>query len=86
MELDILNYDAELVAEVNELIDQHLEEEEPVVTINTFRRLIKEGYTDYQARNLIGQCVAYELTSEHGFDERRYALHLSYLPQLNFDW
>ncbi|MFW6019715.1 MAG: hypothetical protein ACOCPM_03965 [Bacteroidales bacterium] len=86
MEFDILNHDADLVADINELLDQHLEDEEPAVTINTFRRLVNEGYTDYQARNLIGKCVAFELTSEHGFDQRRYALHLSYLPQVNFEW
>lgn len=86
MEPELLIRDEDLMAEIDELIDMHLEEGEPAVTQKTLKRLVKEGYTDFQARELIGHCVAYELTSDRGFDQRRYTLHLSYLPHVNFDW
>ncbi|MFO8087430.1 MAG: hypothetical protein R6T91_06445 [Bacteroidales bacterium] len=86
MDFETLSHDADLVAEINEMIDMHLEEEEPKITSQTFKRLVDDGFTDFQVRNLIGKCIAYELTSDRGFDDRRYKLHLSYLPNINFEW
>lgn len=86
MDFELLNHNEDLIAEVNELIDTHLEENDPEITGQTFNRLVKDGYTDFQARNLISKCMAFELTSDRGFDEKRYSVHLSHLPDVNFEW
>jgi hypothetical protein len=86
MDLGMLIRDEDLIAEINEVIDTHLDENDPEITKKTLKRLVKEGYTDVQARELVGHCVAYELTSGKGFDLRRYTLHLSYLPYIGFEW
>lgn len=86
MEAEILLHDEDLLAEVNEMIDDHLEEGEPAITVDTLRRLVREGYTDVQAREMISRCVAFELTSKRGYSEKRYSANLALLPDVNFHW
>ncbi|MFO8053769.1 MAG: hypothetical protein R6U19_01215 [Bacteroidales bacterium] len=86
MESDFSIGDQDLMAEIDDLIDLHLEEGEPEITRSTLKRLSEEGFTDFQARELIAQCVAYELTSDRGFSEKRFTTHLSSLPDINFEW
>lgn len=86
MDLSMINADEDLIARINEIIDTHLEENDPEDTGETLQRLVKEGYTDIQARELIGRCVAFELSSNKDFDMERYKMHLSYLPYINFAW
>ncbi len=86
MEAETLLHDEDLLAEVNEMIDDHLEEGEPAITGETLKRLVREGYTDFQARELIARCVAFELTSKRGYTEKRYSANLALLPDMNFDW
>lgn len=86
MEFDFSIGDQDLMAQIDDIIDQHLDEGEPAITGETLKRLASEGYTDFQARELVGQCVAYEITSDRGFSQRRYAKHMASLPSINFEW
>ena len=66
------------------IIKNQMEEDNPPETNETYNRLIKEGYSDFEAKQLIGQCVAVELYNvlKHGkpFDEERYVNNLKQLP------
>ena len=66
------------------IIKNQMEEDNPPETNETYNRLIKEGYSNFEAKQLIGQCVAVELYNvlKHGkpFDEERYVNNLKQLP------
>ena len=66
------------------VIKNQMEENNPPETNETYNRLIKEGYSDFESKQLIGQCVAVELYNvlKHGkpFDEERYVKNLKQLP------
>ncbi|MFP4619923.1 MAG: DUF1841 family protein [Bacteroidales bacterium] len=67
------------------VIKNQMEENNPPETNKTYNRLIKEGYSDFEAKQLIGQCVAVELYNllKHSkpFDEKRYVRNLKQLPE-----
>jgi hypothetical protein len=66
------------------IIKNQMEEDNPPETNKTYNRLIKEGYSDFESKQLIGQCVAVELYNvlKHGkpFNEERYVNNLKQLP------
>jgi len=71
------------------IIKNQMEEDNPPETNKTYNRLTKEGYSDFEAKQLIGQCVAVELYNvlKHGkpFDEERYVNNLKQLPKKPFE-
>lgn len=71
------------------VIRNQMEENNPPETNETYNRLVKDGYSDFEAKQLIGQCVAVELYNvlKHGkpFDEERYIRNLKQLPQKPYE-
>jgi hypothetical protein len=78
-----------LKEQIIEVVKNQLRDNDPPETKLTYKRLIKSGYTDNEAKQLIGQCVAVELFNifKHGkpFDEDRYIKNLNKLPKEPFD-
>lgn len=69
-----------------EIVDNQLRANDPPQTKQTLDRLIREGYSENEARRLISCVVAVELSdmlrTEQPFDEARFVLGLSNLPNL----
>lgn len=67
------------------IIENQMQENNPPEVKTTYDRLLKEGYDDFQTKQLIGQCLAIELFGalKHGkaFDENRYTKNLLALPK-----
>ena len=68
-----------------EVIDNQIKADDPHETALTLERLVKEGYSDFQARQLIGQAVVIEaidaLKNKKPYNERRYIGNLRNLPR-----
>ncbi len=71
--------------QIFDIIKNQLKNNDPPETKITYERLIKSGCDDFQTKQLIGQCVAYELfeivKSGKPFDNDRYIRHLKDLPK-----
>jgi hypothetical protein len=67
------------------IIENQIEANDPPETKDTLARLKKEGYDEFTAMQLIGQCVTLELMDvmQNGneFDEERYIQNLNNLPK-----
>ncbi len=74
-----------LKAAIEEILQAQLSENRPEETKDTIDRLIKEGWSDKNARNLVSQCILVELfdmnKNKKPFDMKRYLSNLSKLPQ-----
>ncbi len=70
------------------IIKNQMNENNPPETKITFNRLIKKEYTEYEAKQLLGQCIAVELFDIHknkkAFDKKRYIKNLNNLPKEPF--
>ena len=81
--------DENLKDQIFVVIRNQMEENDPPETNETYNRLIKEGYSDFEAKQLIGQCVAVEFYNvlKHGkpFDEERYVNNLKQLPNKPYE-
>jgi len=80
----------EIVREqIFEIIKNQMNENNPPETNRIFTSLIKKGYTEYEARQLLGQCIAVELFDilkyKKPFDKKRYIKNLNNLPKEPFD-
>ncbi len=68
-----------------QVIDNQIEANDPAETLITFNRLTNEGYSEFQAKQLIGQAVALELfdvmKNKKPFDEARYVTTFRNLPK-----
>ena len=75
--------------QIFEIIKNQLRDNDPPETKLTFDRLRKQGYDDFQTRQLIGQCVAAELFDVMKFgrpyNNERYIKNLLALPKEPFD-
>lgn len=75
--------------QIFEIIKNQIKLNEPPETAQTLKRLKNAGYTDLDARMLIGQCLAVELfdVMKHlkPFDQNRYTSNLAKLPQPPFE-
>jgi hypothetical protein len=73
----------------NSIVDNQIKTNNPPVTKETFQRLLAEGFSTKEAKNMIGQCVVVEMfkvvKSDEVFDESRFAKNLSKLPEEPFD-
>jgi hypothetical protein len=67
------------------IIENQIEANDPPETSETLARLRKEGYDEFTAKQLIGQCVTVELfdvmQNGNAFDEERYTQNLKNLPK-----
>ena len=70
---------------VFEVIENQINANDPPETLLTLERLVNEGYTDFQAKQLMGQAVVREvvdaLKNKNPYDEQRYVKNLRNLPK-----
>jgi len=75
--------------QIFEIIKNQLRENNPPETKATYDRLRKQGYDDFETRQMIGQCLAVELFDVLKFgkpyNNERYVKNLKALPQEPFD-
>ncbi len=75
--------------EIFKIIKNQLDANDPPETKITYNRLIRSGYNEFEANQLIGQCVAIEifdvLKHKKPFDESRYIKNLRQLPKEPFE-
>ena len=68
-----------------EVMDNHIDADDPPETALTLERLVKDGYSDFQAKQLIGQAVVIEvinaLKNKKPYNEQRYLKNLRNLPE-----
>ena len=68
-----------------EVIDNQINANDPPETALTLERLVNEGYTDFQAKQLIGQAVVIEVIdavkNKKPYNEERYLRNLRNLPK-----
>jgi hypothetical protein len=73
-----------------EIVDKQIEELTPPETVNTFNRLIGEGFADDEARRLIGCIVSSEifwvLKDKKPFNLERFVEGLNGLPDMPDGW
>jgi len=72
-----------------DIIDNRIRNNDPPETALTFKRLKNEGFDDFTAKQLIGQCVAVEIfdvmKNKRPFDEKRFIKNLKKLPEEPFE-
>ena len=75
--------------QIFEIIKNQLRDNNPPETKTTYDRLRKQGYDDFQTKQMIGQCLAVEIFNVIKFGEpynhERYIKNLSALPREPFD-
>lgn len=75
----------ELGDQIFEIIENQLRDNDPPETKTTYDRLRKQGFDDFQTRQMIGQCLAVELYNvmKHGkpYNNERYIKNLKALPK-----
>lgn len=79
----------ELREQIFEIIKNQLRDNNPPETKETYDRLRKLGYDDFQTRQLIGQCLLVEIYDiiklKKPYDNERYVKSLKALPKEPFD-
>jgi len=72
-----------------EVIDNQITADDPPETATTLERLMVEGYSEFEAKQYIGQALAVELfyAMKHKipFNETRYIKNLKNLPKEPFE-
>ncbi len=67
-----------------EVIDHQITANDPPETALTLERLVREGYSDFQARQLMGQAVVIQvidaLKNKRPYNDQRYITNLRNLP------
>ncbi|HAM52420.1 MAG TPA: hypothetical protein DCP92_17620 [Nitrospiraceae bacterium] len=80
-----MNVNEHLRNAIFEVIDNQINDNNPVETAITLKRLRDDGYSEFEARQLMGQAVAVELfciIKKHApFHEARYIRNLKNLPK-----
>jgi len=75
--------------EIFGIIKNQIKDNNPPETKATIDRLRKQGFDDFQTRQMIGQCLAVELfdvmKSGKPYDNERYIKNLIALPKEPFD-
>jgi len=75
--------------QIFEIIRNQIKDNDPPETKITYNRLIKQGYGDFETKQLIGQCIAVKLFQvlkfQKPFDEKRYVKNLNNLPKEPFE-
>jgi hypothetical protein len=75
--------------QIFEITENQLRDNDPPETKATYDRLQKEGFDDFQTRQMIGQCLAVELFDVFKFgkpyNNERYIKNLKSLPKEPFD-
>ena len=84
-----MKIDTELRDQIFQVIKDQIKSNDPPETKITYDRLIALGYSDFQTKQLIGQCIAVEMFTvikeQQPFNEARYVKNLTQLPKEPFD-
>ncbi|MBK8982945.1 MAG: hypothetical protein IPM38_11625 [Ignavibacteria bacterium] len=68
-----------------EVVDNQIKANDPPETAEAMKRLKEQGYSEFEAKQLIGQCIALEtfMIMKHGQEHNpeRYIRNLSNLPK-----
>ena len=84
-----MKVDPHLRDQIFEVIKNQIKANDPPETKITYDRLIASGYSDFETKQLIGQCVALEMFTvikeQKPFNEARYVKNLKQLPKEPFD-
>ena len=79
----------ELRNQILKVVENQIKSNEPEETRKTYNRLLATGYSEVEAKRLIGQCVSVEIFSvlkeQKPFNEGRFVKNLKQLPQPPFD-
>ena len=82
--IKIMKVNERLRNAIFEVIENQIKSDNPPETALTLERLKKEGYSDFQAKQLIGQAVVIEvidaLKNNKPYNEERYLRNLRNLP------
>lgn len=80
-----MNINETLKEQILEILENQIQENDPKETNQSLERLIGLGYSETQAKQLIGQCLVIELfdviKNEKPFNQLRYISNLKYLPK-----
>jgi hypothetical protein len=83
------NFSPSLQRAILEVVDNQIRENDPPETQETLTRLMDEGYSETEARRLIGSVVVVEiynvLKQGKPYNHERYVNSLNNLPELPFD-
>ncbi len=75
--------------QISEIVKNQIENNDPPETKIIYKQLTKNGFNDFQSRQMIGQCVALELFEiikmKKPFDNDRYIRNLKNLPKEPFE-
>ena len=75
--------------QIFEIIKNQIRDNDPPETKVTYDRLLKQGFDDFQTRQMIGQCLAIELFNVMKFgksyNNERYIKNLKALPKEPFE-
>lgn len=75
-----------LRATILEIVDNQIRNHDPPEALATYERLVGQGYSDKEARRLIGCVIASEMVGivneSREYDHRRYLAALEALPRL----
>lgn len=75
--------------QIMQILENQIRDNNPAETNLTFKRLQMMGYDEYDAKQLIGQCIAVEiyniLKHKIPFNEEKYIKNLRKLPDEPFD-
>ena len=78
-----------LKSAILEVVENQLQANDPPETRQTYDRLISEGYSEVEAKKLIGRVVSSEifdvLKKQEPFNPDRFAKALNELPKLPWD-
>ncbi len=84
-----MEFNTELRNLIIQVVDNQLDADDPVEVKITFNRLVALGYSKFESKQLIGQCVAVEMfdviKEQKPFNEGRYVNNLKQLPKTPFD-
>lgn len=76
-------------AAILEVVDNQLRDNTPPETRKTYQRLLQEGFSDKEARKLIGAVVSSEifevLKEKRPYDQKRFVAALERLPKMPWE-
>lgn len=80
-----MKINSELRDQIFQIVENQLKSNDPAETKITYNRLVSLGYTEFETKQLIGQCVAVEIfliiKEQNPFNEVRYVRNLTQLPK-----
>ncbi|MBP6870458.1 MAG: hypothetical protein KBC43_00495 [Bacteroidales bacterium] len=80
---------AEIRNQIMQVVENQMKMDDPPETNQTYKRLIRLGFNEFDSKAMIGQCVAVEIFNimkfRNPFDEQRFIKNLNKLPEEPFE-